>query len=198
MLAVCYAGDAGRGRDGDMRRAARASASRSPMSSGRMPFTGWQTAFDPLLTPGARNYWKSHDFTELSDARDRRPRRCRRGGCRGRNARSSSRHVGGAAGRVPPEATAYPAPRRAFRHERAHALARPGEDERLHRLGARVLRRDGAVRDRQRLRQLHDRGRGGAGGGATGRTTRGWPRSSGATIRTTCSASTRTFQPVAQ
>ncbi len=32
------------------------------------PFAGWQAAFDPLLTPGARNYWKSHDFTALSDA----------------------------------------------------------------------------------------------------------------------------------
>jgi len=31
------------------------------------PFAGWQAAFDPLLTPGARNYWKSHDFTDLSD-----------------------------------------------------------------------------------------------------------------------------------
>ena len=31
-----------------------------------MPFTGWQTAFDPLLTPGARNYWKSHDFKALN------------------------------------------------------------------------------------------------------------------------------------
>jgi hypothetical protein len=31
------------------------------------PFTGWQAAFDPLLTPGARNYWKSHNFMELSD-----------------------------------------------------------------------------------------------------------------------------------
>ena len=31
------------------------------------PFTGWQQAFDPLLTPGARNYWKSHNFAELSD-----------------------------------------------------------------------------------------------------------------------------------
>ena len=29
---------------------------------GPHPFAGWQTAFDPLLTPGARNYWKSHDF----------------------------------------------------------------------------------------------------------------------------------------
>jgi TolB-like protein len=27
----------------------------------------WQTAFDPLLTPGAYNYWKSHNFVELSD-----------------------------------------------------------------------------------------------------------------------------------
>ncbi len=35
---------------------------------GPHPFTGWQAAFDPLLTPGARNYWKSHDFLELSDA----------------------------------------------------------------------------------------------------------------------------------
>ncbi|MGH7741372.1 MAG: FAD-binding oxidoreductase [Candidatus Eiseniibacteriota bacterium] len=34
---------------------------------GGMPLAGWQTAFDPLLTPGARNYWKSHDFKELSD-----------------------------------------------------------------------------------------------------------------------------------
>jgi FAD/FMN-containing dehydrogenase len=31
-------------------------------------FAVWQAAFDPLLTPGARNYWKSHDFNDLSDA----------------------------------------------------------------------------------------------------------------------------------
>jgi len=30
-------------------------------------YTQWQKAFDPLLMPGARNYWKSHNFTELSD-----------------------------------------------------------------------------------------------------------------------------------
>jgi FAD/FMN-containing dehydrogenase len=35
---------------------------------GVQPFAGWQTAFDPLLTPGARNYWKSHNFMELDDA----------------------------------------------------------------------------------------------------------------------------------
>jgi len=34
---------------------------------GVQPYTGWQSAFDPLLAPGARNYWKSHNFTELSD-----------------------------------------------------------------------------------------------------------------------------------
>jgi FAD/FMN-containing dehydrogenase len=34
---------------------------------GTQPYVQWQQAFDPLLTPGARNYWKSHNFTELSD-----------------------------------------------------------------------------------------------------------------------------------
>ncbi len=34
---------------------------------GAQPYVEWQKAFDPLLTPGARNYWKSHNFTELSD-----------------------------------------------------------------------------------------------------------------------------------
>ena len=31
------------------------------------PYTAWQQAFDPLLTPGARNYWKSHNFATLDD-----------------------------------------------------------------------------------------------------------------------------------
>ena len=34
---------------------------------GAQPYVQWQQAFDPLLTPGARNYWKSHNFTELGD-----------------------------------------------------------------------------------------------------------------------------------
>jgi len=34
---------------------------------GVQPYAQWQQAFDPLLTPGARNYWKSHNLTELSD-----------------------------------------------------------------------------------------------------------------------------------
>ena len=31
------------------------------------PYVMWQQAFDPLLAAGARNYWKSHNFTQLSD-----------------------------------------------------------------------------------------------------------------------------------
>jgi hypothetical protein len=34
---------------------------------GLAPYTAWQQAFDPLLAPGARNYWKSHNFTRLDD-----------------------------------------------------------------------------------------------------------------------------------
>jgi len=34
---------------------------------GPIPYVDWQQAFDPLLTAGSRNYWKSHNFTELSD-----------------------------------------------------------------------------------------------------------------------------------
>jgi len=34
---------------------------------GVQPYTAWQQAFDPLLTAGARNYWKSHNFSKLED-----------------------------------------------------------------------------------------------------------------------------------
>ena len=34
---------------------------------GVQPYTAWQQAFDPLLIPGARNYWKSHNFSVLDD-----------------------------------------------------------------------------------------------------------------------------------
>ncbi|SDE07896.1 FAD/FMN-containing dehydrogenase [Variovorax sp. CF079] len=35
---------------------------------GPTPYVGFQSAFDPLLTPGSRNYWKSNNFSTLSDA----------------------------------------------------------------------------------------------------------------------------------
>jgi len=34
---------------------------------GPVPYVVWQQSFDPLLTPGARNYWKSHNFSELNN-----------------------------------------------------------------------------------------------------------------------------------
>jgi FAD/FMN-containing dehydrogenase len=34
---------------------------------GVAPFAAWQQAFDPLLTAGARNYWKSHNLMSLED-----------------------------------------------------------------------------------------------------------------------------------
>ncbi|HEY5996477.1 MAG TPA: FAD-binding oxidoreductase [Candidatus Deferrimicrobiaceae bacterium] len=34
---------------------------------GVQPYVAWQKAFDPLLAHGARNYWKSHNFTKLED-----------------------------------------------------------------------------------------------------------------------------------
>jgi hypothetical protein len=31
------------------------------------PWTGWQSGFDPLVSHGARNYWKSHHLVGLPD-----------------------------------------------------------------------------------------------------------------------------------
>ena len=65
VFAMCYAGDLESGR----KAVAPIQALGKPIADvvGPSPFAGWQTAFDPLLAPGARNYWKSHDFVELSD-----------------------------------------------------------------------------------------------------------------------------------
>ncbi len=74
---------------------------------GPHPYVGWQQAFDPLLTPGARNYWKSHNFKEMSDGlidevldyAGRLPS--------GLTEIFFGR-LGGAVNRVPADATAYP------------------------------------------------------------------------------------------
>ena len=58
---------------GDMKKAEKALAPLRALGKpiadviGPHPFVGWQQALDPLLTPGARNYWKSHDFKKLED-----------------------------------------------------------------------------------------------------------------------------------
>lgn len=75
---------------------------------GPMPYTAWQQAFDPLLTPGARNYWKSHNLGEIPDglidallgAIDNLP---------SPQCEIFFGQIGGQTGRVPVDATAYPA-----------------------------------------------------------------------------------------
>ena len=65
VFAVCYVGDAG---DGNIAlEPLRALGEPIADVIGMQPFTAWQSAFDPLLAPGAYNYWKSHNFVELSD-----------------------------------------------------------------------------------------------------------------------------------
>jgi len=66
VLAAMYAGDMAQGEVA----LAPLRAIGNPIADviGPHSFIGWQQAFDPLLTPGARNYWKTHDFYEMSDA----------------------------------------------------------------------------------------------------------------------------------
>jgi FAD/FMN-containing dehydrogenase len=65
VLAAFYAGDMAAGE----KALAPLRAFGKPIADviGPHPYTGFQAAFDPLLTQGARNYWKSHYFADLSD-----------------------------------------------------------------------------------------------------------------------------------
>jgi FAD/FMN-containing dehydrogenase len=73
---------------------------------GPTPFAAWQSAFDPLMGPGLRNYWKSHNFTALPDGLidtvieyvERLPTG---------HSEAFIGNLGGAAGRVPVDVTAY-------------------------------------------------------------------------------------------
>jgi hypothetical protein len=77
------------------------------------PYAAWQAAFDPLVAPRARNYWKSNEFTELSDdvidlmaaaAATLPTDECE----------IFTAQLGGAAGRVSEDAMAYPHRRTKF------------------------------------------------------------------------------------
>lgn len=64
-LALCYAGDPA---DGErLIEPLRGFGTAYGEHVGVQPYTAWQQAFDPLLTPGARNYWKSHNFTRIGE-----------------------------------------------------------------------------------------------------------------------------------
>jgi FAD/FMN-containing dehydrogenase len=104
IFAACYCGDLQAGE----RAVAGLRALGQPIADviSPHPFAGWQAAFDPLLTPGARNYWKSHDFAGLPDEaiaaildaiRTLPTPECE----------VFIAHVGGAMARVAPDATAW-------------------------------------------------------------------------------------------
>jgi FAD/FMN-containing dehydrogenase len=105
ILAILHCGseDAGRRALEPLRRLA------APLGEqiGMMPYVAWQQAFDPLLAPGARNYWKSHNFVQLDDGLiDVLVRSAQM---------APSPHceifvgqLGGATERIAPDATAYP------------------------------------------------------------------------------------------
>jgi FAD/FMN-containing dehydrogenase len=105
VFAACYAGDM---KEGEKALKALRSLGK-PIADviAPHPFTAWQAAFDPLLTPGARNYWKSHDFADLPDAaisailkgvRELPSPECE----------VFIAHVGGAMARIPANATPWP------------------------------------------------------------------------------------------
>ena len=105
VLAMCYSGGVKKGE----KAMAELRSIGKPIADvvGPTPFVGWQQVFDPLLTPGVRNYWKSHDFVNLSDEAidillDAVPK------LPGPECEIFIGHVGGAAGRVGTKATAFP------------------------------------------------------------------------------------------
>jgi len=126
VLALCYVGDLDKGR----KAVAPLQALAKPIADavGPHPFVGWQTAFDPLLTPGARNYWKSHDFVDLSDGLidillesiGRLPTS---------DCEVFIGHLGGAINRVPAKATAYPHRKIEFVMNVHTRWSDPGQDQ---------------------------------------------------------------------
>lgn len=64
-LALCYAGDPQEGEK--LIAPLRGFGTVLGEHIGVQPYTAWQQAFDPLLTKGARNYWKSHNFSQISE-----------------------------------------------------------------------------------------------------------------------------------
>jgi FAD/FMN-containing dehydrogenase len=105
LFPVCYVGDPARGASA----LAPLRALGQPIADtvAPMPFVQWQQAFDPLLAPGQRNYWKSHDLVQLEDAAidvlvdsvGRLPTP---------HCEVFIGHLGGAVNRLPAAATAYP------------------------------------------------------------------------------------------
>jgi FAD/FMN-containing dehydrogenase len=65
VLALCHLGDPGEGEA--LITQLRSFGTPHGEHIGMQPYIAWQQTFDPLLAKGARNYWKSHNFSQLSD-----------------------------------------------------------------------------------------------------------------------------------
>lgn len=105
VFALCYCGDMAAGE----KAVAEVRGLGNPIADvvSPHPFTGWQVAFDPLLTPGARNYWKSHDLEELSDGAIAELLNAI-GSLPSPECELFIAHLGGKMSRVAVDATAYP------------------------------------------------------------------------------------------
>ncbi|WP_046867505.1 FAD-binding oxidoreductase [Microvirga massiliensis] len=125
ILAMCYLGDPAEG----ARVTQELRSLGKPIADvvGPHRFVDWQGAFDPLLSPGARNYWKSHDLDGLPDgaieaivdAVHTLP---------SDEAEVFIAHVGGAMSHVAPDATAFPQ-RRSHFVMNVHARWRDRKDD---------------------------------------------------------------------
>jgi len=105
-FAMCYSGDVQAGPDAV--ETLRGSVG-TPYGEhlGPMPYAAWQKAFDPLLVPGARNYWKSHNMESLQDGLIDAAVEAA-GHLPSPQCEIFIAHIGGAAMRVPVTSTAYP------------------------------------------------------------------------------------------
>jgi FAD/FMN-containing dehydrogenases len=105
IFAMCYVGDLTEGEQAS--REIRSLGNPIADVVGPHRLVDWQAAFDPLLTTGARNYWKSHDFETLPDgALDAIIQAVRT--LPGPECEVFIAQIGGAMSRVAPDATAYP------------------------------------------------------------------------------------------
>lgn len=136
VFALLYAGDPAAGE----REAAKVLDYGTPLGHmlGTQPYAGFQTAFDPLLAPGARNYWKTQNFQQVSndlidefiDAAQALP---------GPECEIFVAQLGGAAGEIGDTDTAY-AGRDANFVMNVHGRWRdPAEDERVRRWSRQVF-----------------------------------------------------------
>lgn len=104
VIAVCYSGPMA---DGErVLRPLRSIGKPHADVVGPAPYVGFQSAFDPLLTPGSRNYWKTNNFTALGDELiDVVVEQFRR--LPGPQSEIFLAHLGGAVSNRPDDSTAY-------------------------------------------------------------------------------------------